>query len=69
MFPPHPTEDPKEMVTGLWESLKRAAEDHWENNADVIPEEEGYLIRLYMKEDVPTGMSGYPVDSEKRMAT
>lgn len=44
------------MVSGLWESLVRCAPDHWGQRADVIPGDEGYLIRVYMKGSIPVGM-------------
>ena len=43
-----PTEDPKEMIGGLWESLRRAADEHWGQDAEVLQQKEGFLVRLYL---------------------
>src|SRR5215204_4316558 len=52
MFPPRPTEDPREWLAGVGASLMRAAH-HFNGQADSYLQDEGLRVKFFMGHAVP----------------
>ena len=54
MYPPKPTKDPYAAVRCLWESLRRAADAHWGDQATVDPLEDGaFAVTIRLNQRIP----------------
>lgn len=54
MYPPKPTNDPYTAVRCLWESLRRAADSHWGEQATVDPHEDGgFTVTIRLNQRLP----------------
>jgi len=54
MYPPKPTNDPYTAVRCLWESLRRAADTHWGEQATVDPlKDGGFAVTIRLNQRIP----------------
>ena len=53
MYPPKPTKDPYTAVRCMWESLRRAANEHWGEQATVDQDDDGFLVTIKLNQKIP----------------
>jgi len=68
VFPPVPTKNPQTLTQNMWGSLKRAADDHWGDNATINPDGVRFKITLQVTQKINQPVWGITTKYIKRYA-